>query len=80
MLELQYIFFPVALAVLAALVTRRKGPKNLPPGPPGRDHTAFLEGTRWNTFKAWNEEYGLISLFCKLCGSWLTDAIWQAPS
>ncbi|KAF9261036.1 hypothetical protein L218DRAFT_946411 [Marasmius fiardii PR-910] len=61
MSTLQVFIIPLALAILAAVFTQRrpKGPGNLPPGPPGRDHTGLLEGHRWNTFKAWNDQYVL---------------------
>jgi len=56
---------PVALAIFAVVLTRRRrtGPKNLPPGPPGHDHAGYLEGHRWNTFKAWNDQYGSVASF-----------------
>jgi hypothetical protein len=61
---------PVALAIFAVVLTRRRrtGPKNLPPGPPGHDHAGYLEGHRWNTFKAWNDQYGLAFLFFRSDG------------
>ena len=64
---LPILIVPLALlAIIYALSTRRrpKEPGNLPPSPPGRDHAGLLEGHRWNTFKAWNDQYGLrASLF-----------------
>jgi hypothetical protein len=58
---IQILVFLVALVILTTTVFtrhRRTALGNLPPGPPGHDHTALLEGHRWNTFKAWNDKYG----------------------
>jgi hypothetical protein len=57
---MKILIIPVALAILTTLLTRRRriALGNLPPGPPGHDHTGLLEGHRWNTFKAWNDQYG----------------------
>lgn len=67
---LQILIIPMALAILAALLTRlrRSGPGNLPPGPPGHDHAGLLEGHRWNTFKSWNDQYGWASSFSQSGG------------
>ncbi|KAF9257466.1 cytochrome P450 [Marasmius fiardii PR-910] len=62
---LQIFIVSLALTILVVLFTQRrpKGPGKLPPGPPGRDHTGLLEGFRWSTFKAWNDQYGSVATF-----------------
>jgi hypothetical protein len=67
MAGLQVLFIPVAFFILVILLTRRRhdGARQLPPGPPGHDHTGLLEDHRWNTFKAWNDQYGWDLLFSK---------------
>ncbi|KAJ2986516.1 hypothetical protein NUW58_g4987 [Xylaria curta] len=57
---------PIALAIFLVVFTRRRRRThvgNLPPGPPGDDHAKFLEGHRWNMFKAWNDQYGPVATF-----------------
>ncbi|KAF1943600.1 cytochrome P450 [Clathrospora elynae] len=65
MANLQFLFIALAFGVLAVFISQKRsnGPQNLPPGPPGHDHTKLLEGPRWNMFKAWNDQYGPVASF-----------------
>lgn len=65
------LLFVIPLALVVAVVqiiraatsTKKYGSAQLPPGPPGRDHSNLLDNDRWNMFKAWNDRYGNVATF-----------------